>query len=603
MILKKNKFLNDAKNIEKISEGYSEAWKYSFEKDEKKYFLKIGKFEINKNLEDILSDSKISHPKIIEIDKFDDKCNYIIEEYNDGKNLKYQLDKYDNKYIYEYGFKIGSEYRNLRKKYPDIKMTYEKYIEYLSMVKERINKSKRLLKYNNDNLDKVIINFLDNSIYYLEKNSDSIKNSSLVFGHTDIKPSNYLIVGKNIVATDVEHTGYKELSLSMLWSYARGDFNDEKNFSFAKGYINALYSFDIPDNVLKCFDYSYLFNILGICIKYIENNELDKLLKLIKYINKNYIVNNKLVISNKLKSIIDLSKTDILINSSINIMDGSYSPNNLTFKCTTKNNTYFLKVLERSNNEFDDIIYFYNILDKYHIPSAPIIKAGCFVNNKFYYIISKFINSKEIDKVIDNTFYQGFKIGKLVASYFKRIKNETIQIDKVYDKNSLYKDMISNVKSIYSRDECFKYMPWNEKDAINYIKKYIISFNNEKINLIHGDIKFGNILYNNDNICFIDNESFKYSYDVMNFIYNIHLGFSSEDNECYKGFINGYLNYMNNGEIPYRVQNQAKLLFIYYILRSVGRIIDKKNDYAKMEMYIDSLKKYIDEDNDIEWLR
>lgn len=603
MYLNKIRFLKNAKNIEIISEGYSDAYKYSFEKDGNKYFLKIGKFKINKNIENILNESKISHPKIIEIDKFDGEYNYIIEEYIEGNNLKYQLDKYDNKFIYEYGFKIGSEYQKLREVYPDIPMTDDKYIEYISMVKERINKLKQLLITNQNDLDKVIIKFLNNTFDYLEKNAYLIKNSSLVFGHTDIKPSNFLIIDKKIIATDIEYTDYKELSLSMLWSFARGDFNDEKNLSFASGYINALYNFDIPNSILKCFDYTYLFNVMGYSIRYIENNEFNKLLTLINHINKKYIINGQIKVSNRLKSTIDFKKIGILNNSLINIVDGSYSPNNLTFKCKTDNNIYFLKVMKTTDIIYNDIKSFRDVLNKYNIPTVPIIESGCFLKNKCYYTVSKYIEFEEIDKSIENTFSEGFRIGQLVASYFIDLKNENIKTDKVYSKDNLYKDIMNDVEFIYSNNINLNTFPWNRDDIINYIKQYIVSFEEENINLIHGDVKFGNILYGNGNIYFIDYETFKYSYDTINFMYNIHIGFLYKDNECYKGFVNGYLNFMNNGKIPYRVQNQAKLLFIYYVIRSIRRVLENRNDNNKIKILINSFKKYIDEGNDIEWLK
>ena len=55
MVLENIKFLKGAKNINIISEGYSGAYKCSFEKNGNKYFLKIGKFKINENLEDMLN--------------------------------------------------------------------------------------------------------------------------------------------------------------------------------------------------------------------------------------------------------------------------------------------------------------------------------------------------------------------------------------------------------------------------------------------------------------------------------------------------------------------------------------------------------------------
>ena len=602
MVLENIKFLKDAKNINIISEGYSGAYKCSFEKKGNKYFLKIGKFKINGNLEDMLNKTEIPHPKVIELGKYDDEYNYIVEEYIDGNNLKYELNKYDSKFIYEFGFKIGQQYRNLRKMYPDIAITEEKYKEYLLMVEDRLSKLKQLMKENKNNLSETIIKFLNNTIYYLEKNKDIIKGSSLIFGHTDIKPSNYLIIDKNIIATDIEHTDYKELSLSMLWSFARSDLKDEKNLAFAKGYINALFNFNIPKNILDCFDYTYLFNVAGFSIKHIENKEYNKLSTLIEYINKKYKTNNELKISDKLKSVIDFSKIEILKDSDATIIDGSYSPNNLTFKCKTNKNTYFLKVMKMTEERYKDTMKFYEILNQYDIPSVPMIESGYFLKDRCYYTISKFMELKEMDESIGNTFLDGFKSGQLIASYLIKLKNENVKSDKIYDKDNLYKGIIHDIGFIYSNNNYSKYMPWNKEELVNYINKYIKSFDKESINLIHGDIKFGNILYENNDIYFVDNESFKYSYDIVNFMYNIQAGFLDADNKCYKGFVNGYLKFMYNGKIPFRIQNQVKLLLIYYIVRSVRKLLEKRNDDSKIKTVLNGCRKYINEDNDIEWL-
>ena len=286
----------------------------------------------------------------------------------------------------------------------------------------------------------------------------------------------------------------------MLWSFARSDLNDEKNLAFAKGYINALFNFNIPKNILNCFDYTYLFNVAGFSIKYIENKEYDKLSTLIKYIKEKYETNNELKISDNLKSVIDLSRLDILKRCDVTIIDGSYSPNNLTFKCQTNENIYFLKVMEMTDECYKDTIRFYEILNQYNIPCAQMIKSGYFLKNRCYYIVYKFIELKEMDESIGNTFLDGFKSGQLVAKSLIKLKNEKVKPDKIYDKDNLYQNIMSDIEFIYSNSNNFKYMFWNKEELINYINKYIKSFDKEPINLIHGDIKFGNILYENNNI-------------------------------------------------------------------------------------------------------
>ncbi len=601
MQLNKIDFLNGISSIETIDKGYSGASKYSFIKDNKKYFLKIGKFEIVKDLEKIFTSNEISHPIIIDCGKYDDDLNYIIEEFIEGKDLKEELDKHDSKFIYEYGFEMGTQYRKLRNIYPDRPMTNEKYKEYISNVYKRVKALKSLIQCN----DKINFNdkkFLDYIITYLNKNINLIKNSYLVFGHTDVKPSNYLLSNKTIVATDIEHTDYKELSLSMLWTFARCDYKDEKNLAFAHGYLDGLYNFCVPSVVLECFNYTYLFSMAEHCIKYIKKDKYNELSNFIKYVNENYMTNHELKISEKLKSILDIDSNELLKGSNITLVKGSYSPNNLTFKCQNGLKIYFLKIMKMSQEHYKKSLESYSLLDKCGIPISPIIDNRCILKNEYYYILSNFIELNEMDEIIGNTFQDGLKSGKLVASYLIKLKGNHLKNAENHDKDYLLENIKKNIEKIYVKNEYSDYIHWSKKEITDYVDKYIKSFEKEPIDLIHGDVKFGNILYGDNEIYFTDNESLVFSYDIMNFMYNIHVGFLEDENLCYKGFVNGYLKYMNNGVIPSRIQNQVKLLLIYYVLRIIRDILDNKSDESKLTFVIKCCKHYIDEDNNIEWL-
>ena len=115
MDLQKIKFLKNVKDFETVTEGYGGAEKFLFTKNGKRYFIKVGEFQTFENLEQILSDADIPHPKIVEIGKFDETNTYIIEEAIDGMPLKYLLDDLDVKFVYEYGFRLGEKIINLIK--------------------------------------------------------------------------------------------------------------------------------------------------------------------------------------------------------------------------------------------------------------------------------------------------------------------------------------------------------------------------------------------------------------------------------------------------------------------------------------------------------
>ena len=89
-------------------------------------------------------------------------------------------------------------------------------------------------------------------------------------------------------------------------------------------------------------------------------------------------------------------------------------------------------------------------------------------------------------------------------------------------------------------------------------KELISSFDNEKKVYIHADMHPKNIMIdNNRNLYIIDIESFSIDYFVMNVRWSVAAAFrNKENNEFFKGFINGYY----NNDIPTSFNKQ--LIFI-----------------------------------------
>lgn len=596
MELKSIDFINGASDINVINKGYSGAVKYSFIKNNKKYFLKIGKFKVLENLEEILSGAGILHPKIIEFNKLDDELNYIILEYIEGKNIKDELNSRTEKFIYEYGFKIGKQYSNLRKKNIDKPVTDYMIEEYQKNINCVIDNLKSVLKENKLYLSKEAIKFIDFAIDYLEKNFDIFKNSKLVYGHTDVKPSNFILHDNQVFASDIEHTDYKEPSLSLIWSYARNDNKDNKNFAFARGYIDGLFNFNVPDNVLECFNYTYIFNMS----KYIHQVSVDEIESIVKKVNENYIHDGQVIVSEKLKS--EFCSIPLLRTCDTSIVNGSYDPDNMTFKCVSDDNKYFLKIMKISENRLYHILKNYKLLNEINIPISPIYNYGkC--NEHCQFVISKYYDYKNLGASVKNkTFANGIKYGNLIASYMMKLKGKKLDNASFQGSKELYGEIMTYVDDIYKKEEHKKYIDWKYDEIVSYIKNYIKYFNESEIDLIHGDIKFGNILENGDQIIFVDNESLMYSFDIINFKYNIHTGFK-KDSEFYQGFINGYLKYMNNGVIPESVKKQAILLFMYYIIRTVFDVLNKSGSTKDLSYYINVCEKYIKNGKDISWLK
>lgn len=602
--MQKIKFLEGVRAFEQVEGGYSGAQKLYFEKEGRKYFLKIGKFEVRNDLEQLFCAAEIPHPKVVDFGKYDEENSYIIEEFAEGTPFKFKLDQYEAEFVYEFGFKVGQGYRNLRKKFPDKKVddkTYEKFMQEVDYRLEKLNLS---IKENQQKLSTLQIEFLKFVYKYLNEKRALVKNSVMVFGNTDIKPSNFLVDGRNITVIDFEHTDYKELSLSLLWSFCRADFKDDKNYAFANGYLDGLFNFDVPKGFLKCCNYTYLFNICKYCYLYINQGEFDKLEQLIVYIKAFHIKHGRLTIDKDLLQVATMKDFKMLDMFEINLMQGSYSPFNLTFKCVKGKERYFLKIMKTRKRQFDHCVKLYQLMQNKNIPISPVRFYGnC--GKKRVFMVYDFVDFPEMDKSAkDVSFKEGAKLGQMAAKQLKKLKGCKVEGMKTFDQCELYKTLIQDMDFVFENNETNGLINFNKKDYKSFIDKYIKSFDNEKIDLIYGDVKFGNILFDGkDKIVFVDNESLMYSYDIVNFYYNFYSAFYGSKPSLYQGFMNGYLKYMNGGKIPKRIDGQFKLLLVARFLRDVKAIKNSVGSAKNIESLNKMCQRYLVEGEAIEWLR
>lgn len=232
-------------------------------------------------------------------------------------------------------------------------------------------------------------------------------------------------------------------------------------------------------------------------------------------------------------------------------------------KVKDKNNTYFLKIVQNNSVDINKIQKIIEIYDKYDINTIKLLDYG-YIDNKVY-LIYNFIDGFALNTVYDkydvNDYSNmGFNIG---SSYKKINSKHEFDNDFVnnYDLNTLVNECINSFKNVYNGKLSYIKNIINEKrmtNIINRMKELTSSFNNEKKAYIHADMHPKNIMIdNNQNLYIIDIESFCIDYFVMNVRWSIIAAFrNKENNEFFKGFINGY--YDNN--IPDSFNKQ--LIFI-----------------------------------------
>lgn len=232
-------------------------------------------------------------------------------------------------------------------------------------------------------------------------------------------------------------------------------------------------------------------------------------------------------------------------------------------KVNDKNNTYFLKIVQNNNVDINRIQKIIEIYDKYDINTIKLLDYG-YIDNKVY-LIYNFIDGFALNTVYDkydvNDYSNmGFNIG---SSYKKINSKHEFDNDFVnnYDLNTLVNECINSFENVYNGKLSYIKNIINEKrmtNIINRMKELTSSFNNEKKAYIHADMHPKNIMIDNkQNLYIIDIESFCIDYFVMNVRWSIIAAFrNKENNEFFKGFINGY--YDNN--IPDSFNKQ--LIFI-----------------------------------------
>lgn len=220
-------------------------------------------------------------------------------------------------------------------------------------------------------------------------------------------------------------------------------------------------------------------------------------------------------------------------------------------KVKDKNNTYFLKIVQNNSVDINKIQKIIEIYDKYDINTIKLLDYG-YIDNKVY-LIYNFIDGFALNTVYDkydvNDYSNmGFNIG---SSYKKINSKHEFDNDFVnnYDLNTFLNECINSFKNVYNGKLSYIKNIINEKrmtNIINRMKELTSSFNNEKKAYIHADMHPKNIMIDNkQNLYIIDIESFCIDYFVMNVRWSIIAAFrNKENNEFFKGFINGY--YDNN---------------------------------------------------------
>lgn len=285
---------------------------------------------------------------------------------------------------------------------------------------------------------------------------------------------------------------------------------------------------------------------------------------------------------------------NIIDETTLEEIIGGHSGSKL-YKLKCNDNIYCIKLVENSKQEFNVIKTICNIYSILGIPSLKLIAEGQNKQSENY-VLYNYIEGSDLKtlskQLSDSKIYEyGIKTGE----YLKKLKNfsledaniiPTVDINKLTDRvNELYKSLMQNhmVKNLFEEYFTIEKI----KMLIKKHNEYKSLFNESDLHLIHGDIKMSNTMIDKEgNFYLIDIESMKFSYDVLNFRYQI-VWKLMKGNEKELLFTKGMLDRLYNYTRPESFYEQLIYVFVLNFVEHTNHI---SNNEEKLINFFQNIK-------------
>lgn len=260
-------------------------------------------------------------------------------------------------------------------------------------------------------------------------------------------------------------------------------------------------------------------------------------------------------------------------------------------KVIDQTHTYFLKIIDNDKVDIDKLKEIITIYEKAEVKTIQLLNYG-YLEDKIY-LIYNFIEGLALNKIYHiyqpNDFYHmGYEIGcsykkiNVITNTIPKFKTEYMMEELITSRISefleLYNNELSYINKIISSEKI--------KRMIERMEELIPSFSEEKKVYIHADIHPKNIMLSKNNELYvIDIESFCLDYFTMNLRWSLAAAFKcKENNEFFKGFINGY--YDTN--IPSQVNKQLILILLLNFMEHVIEF-SRNQDKVFIEKYVSQI--------------
>lgn len=275
-------------------------------------------------------------------------------------------------------------------------------------------------------------------------------------------------------------------------------------------------------------------------------------------------------------------------NDEIELMTGGHS-GAILYKVKRNNQLYFLKVMEgKLQQKIERIKEIARIYEEVEIPSLKVLDYGEVKGTTKFYIVYNFIEGNNAKYFYhDNNEIKAFgnKIGNefLKLAKFQDFDKNIIQPCNMSKNNQQVIDYFSQIEKDINASKILKQY-FTEKELMQYkekISEFSKIFESQEMNLIHGDIKRSNFMINSKNYTIVDIESMQFSYDIMNFEYQMIWALMN-DNKEEKEFLTGYFDAIYGNKRPEEFNKQVIFIMIFnFFKEAYGRYKRKNNEKLK----------------------
>ena len=175
-------------------------------------------------------------------------------------------------------------------------------------------------------------------------------------------------------------------------------------------------------------------------------------------------------------------------------------------------------------------------------------------------------------------------LGERVGKALQTISKVKVDLPKS-DFGEVEKNLKSEIEFYFSKRE--DKLPLSKQEILLLVDKFSTSFKNEKLVLIHGDIKPENIVFDKNELYFVDTDGMRYGYFVFNFEFSLQMFFDRR--KRYKHFLWSVVNSFYDQNVPQSFYDNLSFVCIKKFFNRAKMFIEE-NDKKGEEEFVREFK-------------